>query len=175
MTELIDVLNPDGTPAGMRKAKHLVHRDGDWHRSVHVWIVVPDGRLLLQKRSIRKESHPGLWDVSAAGHISAGETALATAIRETEEELGLRLAAEELRHLGTIRETWSLNGGTFLENEYLEIYLVRREVDVRALVLQPGEVDDAALVALADLDRYQRVEHVQDYELLLRALGPPIR
>jgi hypothetical protein len=57
---------------GATKRRGDVHRDGDWHRSVHVWLVDGDGRLLLQQRSVHKDTFPGRWDVSAAGHISAG-------------------------------------------------------------------------------------------------------
>ena len=63
-------------PTGERKLKSEVHRDGDWHRSSHVWLLSPEGRLLLQRRSEAKVTWPGLWDVSAAGHISAGESAV---------------------------------------------------------------------------------------------------
>jgi isopentenyl-diphosphate delta-isomerase len=73
--ERIDVLTPDGRPTGVTKGKSEVHRDGDWHRAAHVWIVTPSGRILLQRRSVRKENYPGFWDVSAAGHLSAGESA----------------------------------------------------------------------------------------------------
>ena len=37
--ELVDVLTPAGDPTGMRKPKAAVHRDGDWHRAAHVWIL----------------------------------------------------------------------------------------------------------------------------------------
>ncbi|HLJ74165.1 MAG TPA: NUDIX hydrolase, partial [Thermoanaerobaculia bacterium] len=69
MIELIDVLKPDGLPTGERKPKAEIHRDGDWHRAAHIWIVSRDGRFLIQRRSPRKENNPGLWDVSAAGHL----------------------------------------------------------------------------------------------------------
>ena len=91
MIELIDVLTADGKPTGARKPKNQIHRDGDWHRAAHVWIIAPDGRFLLQRRSLRKENNPGLWDVSAAGHLSAGESAVEAAMRETFEEIGLAL------------------------------------------------------------------------------------
>jgi len=81
--ELIDVLTAEGAPVGIAKTKAEVHRDGDWHRAAHVWIVASDGRLLLQRRSLRKENYPSLWDVSAAGHLSAGETSKECAVRET--------------------------------------------------------------------------------------------
>ncbi|MGV7468041.1 NUDIX domain-containing protein, partial [Mycobacterium kansasii] len=64
-----------------------MHRDGDYHRAVHVWIYCEStNELLLQKRSDCKDSWPGQWDISSAGHISAGDSSLITARRELHEE-----------------------------------------------------------------------------------------
>ena len=57
-----------------------VHRDGDYHRAVHVWIFAESTReLLLQRRASCKDSWPDLWDISSAGHISAGDSSLTSA------------------------------------------------------------------------------------------------
>jgi isopentenyldiphosphate isomerase len=57
-----------------------VHRDGDYHRAVHVWIFAESTQqLLLQRRASCKDSWPNLWDISSAGHISAGDSSLFTA------------------------------------------------------------------------------------------------
>jgi len=57
-----------------------VHRDGDYHRAVHVWIYSEStGELLLQRRADCKDSWPGKWDISSAGHISAGDSSLFSA------------------------------------------------------------------------------------------------
>jgi isopentenyl-diphosphate delta-isomerase len=165
MAEHIDVLTPEGAPTGVTKTKGEVHRDGDWHRAAHVWIVTPDGRLLLQRRSLRKENYPGLWDVSAAGHLSAGESAREAAVRETFEELGLRIDAGELQFLGTVRESCVLNEGTYIDNEIHEVFLVRRDVDCSSLVLQDGEVDEVMLVR--ELPKEGIVPHPEEVALML--------
>jgi 16S rRNA (adenine1518-N6/adenine1519-N6)-dimethyltransferase len=67
-----------------------VHGNNLRHRAVHLFIFNGDGELFLQKRSRWKDRHPLLWDSSAAGHVEAGEEYDATAIRELEEELGVR-------------------------------------------------------------------------------------
>ena len=174
MTELIDVLTSDGAPTGRRKPKSEIHRDGDWHRATHVWIVTPDDRILLQRRSVRKENNPGLWDVSAAGHISAGEDVLDSALREVHEELGLVLRRDELHHVATLRESCVLNQGTYFDNEFHEIFLVRRAIDLRELVLQPDEVDEVSLVTVDELDERlsSMVPHAEEYALLMRSLKP---
>jgi len=144
-----------------------VHRDGDWHRAAHVWIIGAGGRILLQRRSMKKENNPGLWDVSAAGHVSAGETAIETAIRETEEELGLKLSPSELRPAGSIAESCVLNGGRYIDREFHEIFVVRRDVDLQSLVLDPEEVAEVRWVDELHPDE-TFVPHAREYALLSR-------
>ena len=175
MIELVDVLDAvTAEPLGVQKPKADVHRDGDWHRSVHVWIVAPDGRILLQRRSLKKENHPGMWDVSSAGHLSAGENAIDAAIRETAEEIGMQLREEELEPIGITRETHVLHGGAYLDNEVHEIFLVRRDVELAALTLQSAEVDDVRLVTQQELRdliaRGELVDHHHEYDLLFAVL-----
>jgi isopentenyldiphosphate isomerase len=164
--EILDVLTPDGHAAGFAKPKAEVHRDGDWHRAAHVWLVTPDRRVLLQRRAAVKENWPDLWDVSVAGHISAGESAIDAAIREAHEELGLVLAPGELTHLGTLRWHAVLNEGAYIENEFHEVFLVVREIEVEQLVLDPLEVAAAVLVNPEEIERYDVVPHDEEYALL---------
>ncbi len=165
--EQIDVLDENGHPTGITKPKDAVHRDGDWHRAAHVWIVTTDGRVLLQKRAAVKENWPGWWDVSAAGHCSAGESAVETALRETAEELGLELSAAELQHAGTFRDPVVLRDGTYIDNEIHEVFLVRRDVDIAAVRPQEGEVEAVALVPLETLlSRRDLVPHPGEHALI---------
>jgi len=176
MPELIDVLDAGGHSTGVTKLKRDIHRDGDWHRAAHLWIVSTSRHVLLQRRSLKKENHPGLWDVSVAGHVSAGESAVDAIVREAFEEIGLVIEAAELQSLATIREECVLNGGTYIDREVHEVFIRRHHVDVAALRLQPEEVDDVALVSMADLrERVARrdptlVPHAEEYALLLKRL-----
>lgn len=169
--ELLDVLTPDGLPAGRTKAKADVHRDGDWHLASHVWLATPDGRVLLQRRSATKENWPDLWDVSVAGHVSAGETAIEAAIRESHEELGLELLAADLRHLGRLRWHAVLDGGAYIENEFHEVFLAVRELDLTRFTLDPAEVADVILVHPGEIEQYDVVPHDEEYALLHAHLG----
>lgn len=164
--ELLDVLTGDGVRTGRTKAKADVHRDGDWHLASHVWLVTPDGRVLLQRRASKKENWPDLWDISVAGHVSAGETPIDAAIREAREELGLSLVASDLHHLGTLRWHALLNGGAYIENEFHEVFVTTREVDLARLVLDPAEVADVVLVRPEEIERYEVVPHEEEYALL---------
>ena len=169
--ELIDVLDENGAPTGVVKEKGAVHRDGDWHRSSHIWIV--SGRnVLLQRRALAKPSWPGLWDISVAGHISAGESAIDAAVREAREEIGIEIAPAEIAHIGTLRYQCVLRDG-YVENEIHEVYLLRRDVDLSSLTLDPSEVAEVRWVRLEDLDQYERVPHKEEYGLLTDTLTLP--
>ena len=48
------------------------------------------GRLYLQHRGKQKATYPGLWDVSASGHVRANEAREDAARRELYEELGVK-------------------------------------------------------------------------------------
>ncbi|KAK6116921.1 hypothetical protein DH2020_049296 [Rehmannia glutinosa] len=78
--EYFDVLTKTGEKTGISKPRGAVHRDGDYHRAVHVWIFAESTQeLVLQRRAECKDSWAGLWDISSAGHISAGDSSLVTA------------------------------------------------------------------------------------------------
>lgn len=165
LIEWIDVLDRDGVPTGIVKPKPDVHRDGDWHRCAHVWIVRSDGRVLLQRRALAKENWPGLWDISVAGHVAAGESAVDAAIREMHEEIGLAITASELTAIGTLTYSVTLRAD-YIENEVHEVFILRRDVELAALVLDPAEVMDVTWVQLDDLGRYAIVPHDAEYALL---------
>ena len=80
-------------------ARDQAHAQGVWHGAVHVWVLTPDGAVILQRRARTKDLGGGKVDVSVGGHLAAGETWLA-GLREAEEELGLVLAFGDVEHLG---------------------------------------------------------------------------
>ncbi len=90
--EIFDVVNERDEVIG-RQTRGEVHRLGLKHRAVHVLVFNARGELFLQKRSQFKDTFPGAWDSSAAGHLNSGEDYDACAVREVREELGLELRA----------------------------------------------------------------------------------
>jgi len=144
--ELFDVVLADGTPTGRTKPRALVHRDGDWHRAVHVWVAGedPDGQpfLLFQRRGHGKDTWPGRLDATVGGHLRAGED-IAEALREVEEELGLALPTTDLRRLGT-RVCVNEAEPAVRDHELQEVFLLRDDRPLTAYRPYPAEL--AALV-----------------------------
>ncbi|MDF2838037.1 MAG: hydrolase, partial [Paenibacillus sp.] len=95
--ERFDIYDKDMNPIGTA-TRSETHANGYWHRSFHCWLIRRDGDRLLvrfQQRKPSKDTNPGCYDITAAGHLSAGET-VRDAVREIEEELGVTARFEEL-------------------------------------------------------------------------------
>lgn len=157
--EYLEVCKADGTPSGVKKLRKAIHKDGDWHRVVHVWLVNPHGELLIQKRSMLKEAYPGMWDISAAGHVSWGETALDAAGKELDEELGVSFSLDELKaaHVLSHRKSSVLNNGTYINNEIVELFVVPiPDWPLSKYRLQKEEVDEVRYMHWRELERLLR-------------------
>lgn len=144
--EYLDVCDEKGQPAGGIVSREKAHRDGIRHRTAHVWVIREEkGRIqvLLQKRSANKESFPGMYDTSSAGHIPAGCEPLDSALRELREELGIEAGEGQLCYIGAIcnRYEAQFRGKIFRDNEYCSVYLYREPLDAESLHLQAEEVE----------------------------------
>ncbi len=154
--EQLDIVNENGVPTGEIIARDIAHRDGILHCTTHVWIVrlCLDGyEVLLQKRSLEKESFPGLYDTSSAGHIPAGDEPLPSALRELQEELGIKAEPEQLHYAGTFRIQYEkeFHGHLFRDNEVAKVYVYSEPVDIYDLKLQASEVEEVAWFNLNDV------------------------
>lgn len=145
--ELFDVRDTDGSPSGIVQERGVVHREGLLHSTVHIWIVrrKESGgyEVLLQKRSAQKDSNPGCYDISSAGHVEAGKDYLESALREMKEELGIDAQPEDLQEVGFHRGSFEavFHGKPFRDEELSMVYLYRKEISISELTLQESEVE----------------------------------
>ena len=143
--EFFDIVDEKGIPTGETIERTQAHEKGVRHRTAHIWIVrEQDGKaqLLLQKRSAEKDSFPGRFDTSSAGHIQAGDEPEESAIRELHEELGIRAAKEDLTFAGKM----------FRDNEVAFVYMYTKPVDAKKLTLQKEEVESVEWFDMEELD-----------------------
>jgi isopentenyldiphosphate isomerase len=176
MQEQIDVLNEDGTFTGVVKDKEQIHIDGDWHRAVHIWFVNSKNEVLLQRRAKTKINHPDMWDISVAGHVSAGEGALISALREIEEEIGVTINESELTRIGELKSQSVQNDNTYFNNEINDVYLVRKDIDLTEMTKQDSEVDGLMYIAIDDFKKWiedgnpELVQHDEEFDLFFSSL-----
>lgn len=144
--ELLDIVDENGIPTGAVIDRETAHREGIRHRTAHLWLLrrrEGQVQVLLQKRSMEKDSYPGCYDISSAGHIPAGVDFIPSALRELREELGLQARPEELILCGVRRFEYEsvFHGRPFHDNQVSRVYALWRDVEPEALTLQKEEVE----------------------------------
>ena len=145
-----DVYKDRPVPTGESKTRGVVHQLKIWHRSVHVWLVDPARSLVaLQKRSPNKDTFPGRWDISAAGHIESGDESRPTAVRELAEELGVICAEGDLDFLGTVPAEQADLGGC---NCFEDVYVLRCDSESIAFAVGEAEVSAVAWMPVKELE-----------------------
>ena len=143
--EYFDVLDENGNKTGEIKLRTEVHRDGDWHKAVHIWVLNNKREILLQRRCTNKDSFPNMLDTSCAGHLSAGDDALQGALRELEEELDFKIEKEELKYIDSLKLEQTY-GSDFINNEFNDIFYVLTDKDINDFHFQEEEISEIMFV-----------------------------
>ena len=134
-------MDRQGTPIGTATRRECHGNPSLIHLVVHGHVFDPQGRLLLQKRSLSKDTNPGRWDTSVGGHVSAGEAVRDALVRETREELGIDASAAVPLY------SYLLEGS--FESEFAECFrLVTRDTPRP----DPLEIDHVRYFAVAEVE-----------------------
>lgn len=137
-TENWDVYDERRSLKGRIHPRGLDMPPGDYHLVVQIWICNEKGEYLIQKRSMQKDTAPGLW-ATTAGSAVVGEDSRAACLRETEEEIGLVPDMDRAAVLMSYLRDDSL----------IDVWWMRQEADLSVLVLQAEEVDEVRWAAPA--------------------------
>jgi isopentenyldiphosphate isomerase len=117
------------------------------HRSTYILVFNAQGELYVQKRTMTKDVFPGYYDPAAGGVVLAGESYEQGAVRELEEEMGIR----------NVPLTWLFD--FYFADEHTRVWggafscLYDGEV-----VLQEEEVEDVALMTSDEILRRAETE-----------------
>ena len=143
--EIFDVVNELDEVVG-RERRSEVHRTGLKHRAVHVLMFNGRGDVFLQKRSMSKDTPPGVWDSSASGHLDCGEGYDSCAVREVREELGyeLQCVPERVLKIDACEETGQ---------EFVWIYRCQSE---GPFVMHPEEIEDGRWFARDHVSKWMQ-------------------
>lgn len=131
--EIIDLYDENRIPLNRTAVRGTELPEGTYRIVIHACIFSSSGQMLIQRRQPFKHGFSGLWDVSCGGGVPSGETSRQAAVRELQEELGLNVQPAELRAAVTLHFVHGFD----------DMYILNKDVDIDALILQPEEVADA--------------------------------
>ena len=180
MDEFFDVLDAQGNPIGVRKHRDDVHRDGDWHRNVHLWIVTEYNDILLQRCTDEFYMLPYYVDVSMSGHVKSGHTSEETVVLEAQEELSIEVPLRDLHFL--MMDRVQFEGKTarierYFNKELHDVYVWRCPLNPFDFKFDTREIKGLELVTFNEFDKMVQnrderlVPQWREYEALLWYLG----
>lgn len=148
--EPLDVYDDQGRPTGHILPRQEVHQQELWHAIAIVWVYNSQGEVLLQHRAADRNVFPNTWDVSATGHVRAGDSVIASAVHQLREGLGIQVKPSEITEIGRVKDSFPLTTGE-VHNEHATVYLVHRDINLERVELQSSDVDGARWMNLRDL------------------------
>ncbi|MCL2439036.1 MAG: NUDIX domain-containing protein [Alphaproteobacteria bacterium] len=145
--ELIDIYDGNRKHIGVADRK-VAHTFALWHKTVHCWIVLSDGRLVFQRRGPAATS-PGKLYTTASGHLSAGDTIEQAFAREVKEEVGIKIdiaSAREIFNTVWVADIKYPDGSPFNDRAFAYGYAARYDGKLTDFKFQDGEVDAVAAI-----------------------------
>ena len=173
--ELIDVLDENGIKTGQVLPRDEVHKKGLWHRAIVVAIVNEKNEILVQQRALDKEKNVGMWDISAAGHISSGQDSLMAAAREISEEvsvsLGYSVEVKDFRFMFSFRKEQKFSDD-FMERQFYDFFILRQNgLNENNIRYQQSEVNAIRFVTITELNEMREKGLLVDREACYNALN----
>lgn len=105
--------------------------DGEYYVCCEIWIQNSLEQFLITQRHPNKKAG-GLWEFTGGG-VLAGESTKQAAVREVKEEIGFDIREDELVLLTVFKN----------RNYFMDVYVLKRDINLKDLNLQADEVVDA--------------------------------
>ena len=145
--EIFPLIDEEGNVTGRACRSYCHGGSMALHPVVHLHVFDKEGRLYLQKRSLKKDIAPGRWDTSVGGHVDYGESLLEAVKREAREELGVRIENLEMRSEG-LRFLFQYEWVSSREREIVTAFAITYEGE---LLPDHDEVDEGRFWTLDEL------------------------
>lgn len=170
MEEFLNIVSEDDEIIGPETRKNI-HKEGLLHQEIHVYFITPKKEIIFQHRAKNKDTFPDLLDATVGGHVEIGQTYEETAIKETEEETGVKIDRSNLIFIDKIKNfsrdeaTGKINSA--FQSKYLYVYFG----EVKDLKIEAGKaigfeawpIDKLANLTAADRKKF--IPHVLDFAL----------
>lgn len=132
--EYWDLYNDKREKLGRTVKRGDVLQKDEYHLVVNAWIKNSKNEFLITQRSNSK-SFPGKWECTG-GSVVSGEDSLASAVREIEEEIGIKIDKESAKLVGTtIRHFVNCP-------DILDVWMFFSDISLGDVKLQTEEVSD---------------------------------
>lgn len=125
MAEFLNIVDEEDNIIG-QEDRLTIHREGLLHREIHVYFITPNKEIIFQHRAKDKDTFPDLLDATVGGHVEIGDSYEKTAIKETEEETGVKIKENDIllisKSANSAKDEISQKINYAFQSEYLYVY-----------------------------------------------------
>lgn len=180
--EMLEVIDGNDNVIGLED-RTKIHKEGLLHREIHVWFITPTGEVIFQHRSKDKDTYPDKLDATIGGHVEPGMSYEETALKEGEEETGIKLDPLKLKLIRKIHKQ-SFDEATNTTNNSMRcqyVYLFEGKIEDlhpengKAVGFESWKIDSLPFLSKEDQDKFIPMnvspEHLVVYEEGQKLLG----
>ncbi len=138
MKNLLNIVNENDEIIGQETRKNI-HQNGLLHREIHVYFITPNREVIFQHRAKDKDAFPDLLDATVGGHVEIGDSYEQTAIKEAEEETGIKIKISDLIPLGKVRKYFPDKTTDIINNCFNSRYIYIYSGNIEDLRVEPGK------------------------------------
>jgi isopentenyl-diphosphate delta-isomerase len=112
--EWLVLVDDNDQELGLDTRENCHKGNGRRHRAFVIFLYDGEGRMLLQRRSMKKKLWHGYWDVSVTSHVYKGETYEQAGVRRSMQELNTKVSRLDR----VLDYTYWAQFGDYCENEF---------------------------------------------------------
>jgi isopentenyldiphosphate isomerase len=164
--EIWDLYDKNGNKINKTHARGIPLDKNEYHIAIDVWIKNSMDKILLTQRNPSKELYPMKWECTC-GAIITGEDSFTGALREVEEEIGIKINKNEgEKILRIVREE---------QNTIFDIFLFRKDIEIEETKLQEEEVINIKWVTKDELEEmFKKNKMIATLDYVLKLIDEKI-
>jgi isopentenyldiphosphate isomerase len=136
--EQLEIINENDEVIGLESRK-VIHQKGLLHREIHIWFITPNCEIVFQHRAKDKDTYPDKLDATVGGHVEPGMSYEATALKEGEEETGIKIDPTKLKLVKKMRRKDFDEATGLINNTIRSQYVYLFNGDVKELRVEEGK------------------------------------
>jgi isopentenyldiphosphate isomerase len=138
MQKILNIVDESDEIIG-EDTRENIHKNGLLHREIHVYFITKNKEIIFQHRAKDKDSYPDLLDATVGGHVEIGDSYEQTAIKETEEETGVKLKFSDLILINKVKKYSKDKATNKINNVFNTRYVYIYKGDVKDLKIETGK------------------------------------
>jgi len=138
MKDILNIVNENDEIIG-EETREKIHQDGLLHREIHVYFITLNREIIFQHRAKDKDTFPDLLDATVGGHVEIGDSYEQTAVKETEEETGVKIGISDLIFINKVKGYSKDKATDKINNAFKSDYLYIYKGDIADLKIEKGK------------------------------------